>query len=156
MAHAANLASLEVFARTGRLGPLELGCPRNQVLDLLGDPTHISRGLVPECSDVWMYGDAGLYFDEERLYLMQFENFEVPIGGSALKLEPWILRRGLRLEALQRALRAASIEFRTEPDPMSPICSRVVTVAGAYFILQTEGDADELGLCVFGRRAART
>lgn len=152
MSHAVVCTSLEAFARTGKLGPLDFGLPRERVADLLGRPTRILHGFVPECSDIWLYGDAGVYFEGERVYLIHFEEFEVPCGGGGLALDPWVVRRGLRLEALQQALDSASIVFRTEPGPMSEYCKLVTTSAGVYFIVQIEGEPDELGLWAFGRR----
>jgi hypothetical protein len=96
-----------------------------------------------------------LYFDDDddRLYTIHFDSFDVPVGGASLQVSPWVIRRGLPLQDLEHALRSSGIRFVTAPDRSNPDCVRVAT-AGASFLVQVEGDADELGLCEFGRSAA--
>jgi hypothetical protein len=148
-------ASLEDFAGSGRLGPLALGLTRGEVADALGPPTDWLNGKPVGRSAIWKYGDAEVFFDDEdRVYLIQFDSFKVPVGGPTLQLLPWVIRHGLPLEELEQALRAAGIPFDTRPDQRNPGCVKVVTSAGAYFLVQVEGDADEMGLCQFGRSAA--
>ena len=151
MPHAPHAASLKGFARTGRLGPLALGMSRAEVRDALGPPMSWLAGKRVERSPLWKYGDAELYFDAaEKLEVIHFDWFEVPTGGPTLELHPWVIRRGLPLPQLEAALRAEGIDFGGGRDRWNPECVRVVTAARVDFLVQVEGDADELGLWEFG------
>ena len=82
--------------------------------------------------------------------MIQFDSFDVPVGGAAIQLSPWVLRCGLPLEDLENALRSATIPFTSTPDKWNPGCIRIVTPAGVSFIVQVEGETFELGLSQFG------
>jgi len=155
MSHAHIVADLEEFARSGQLGPLSIGLNRGQVSAILGSPTDWQNEKSVDRSAIWKYGDVVLHFDDDnRLYLIHCDWFDVPVGGAALQLSPWVLRRGLPLEDLENALRSATISFSSTPDKWNPDCVRVVTPAGVSFLVCVGGEANELGLCQFGHSAA--
>lgn len=147
-------ASLEEFARTGRLGLLSIGLTRAEVLSSLGAPTDYAAGKPIEQSDIWKYGDVEVYFADEVVWLVHFDWFDVPNGGPTLRIEPWVIRRGLPLNLLEDALHSSSIEFTAGRDPSNPDCVKVVTSAGVAFVVQVEGQVSDLGLLSFGRAAA--
>ncbi len=153
MSRGAITASLEDFARTGRLGPLSVGLNRDEVLKFLGAPTDFLAGKLVDQSAIWKYGDVEVYFADDVVSLVHFDRFEVPVGGPTLKIEPWVIRRGLPLDKLEDALRRSSIEFSAACDPSNPKCVKVVTSAGVAFVVQVDGEACELGLSIFGRSA---
>jgi hypothetical protein len=155
MSSAHVIADLEEFARSGRLGPLSIGLHRNQVSDLLGPPTDWLNKQPVDRSAIWKYGDLELYYDDvDCVYMIHFDWFEVPVGGAALQLSPWLLRRGLPLEDLENALHSADIQYSTTPDKWNSDCVRTVTTAGVSFVVQVKGEAFNLGLCEFGLSAA--
>jgi hypothetical protein len=155
MSRSSITASLEEFARSGRLGPIALGLTRREVSETLGSPTNWLNGKPVGQSAIWKYGDVEVYFDDEdRVHLIHFDWFKVPAGGPTLQLSPWVIRQGLPLNELEGALRTAGIPFDTHPDKSNPECVTVVTSAGVSFLVQVDGDADELGLCQFSRSAA--
>jgi len=144
--HGIVTASLQEFARTGQLGPIVLGFTRLEVSEQLGPPTNWS-----DDNNIWKYGDAEIYFEDNQVWLIHFDWFEVPVGSPALKLQPWIVRLGLLLPDLETGFRQVGIEFKSyHPDPWNDDCVKVVTSAGVYFVLCVEGNPDELGLRIFG------
>jgi hypothetical protein len=156
MSRAYLIADLEEFARSGQLGPLSIGLKRDKVSALLGSPTDWLNETPVDRSAIWKYGDLELYFDDdEYVYMIHFDLFDVPVGGAALQLSPWVLRRGLPLEDLENALRSATIPFSSSPDKFNPDCVHIVTPAGVSFVVRVEGVANELGLCQFGHSAAK-
>lgn len=155
MSRTAITASLEEFARSGRLGPIGIGLTRREVSDTLGPPTNWLNGKPIGQSALWKYGDVEVYFGgEDRVHLIHFDWFKIPVGGPTLQLSPWVIRQRLPLEELEGALRAGGIAFDTHPDESNPECVKVVTSAGVSFLVQIHGDADELGLSQFGLCAA--
>ena len=90
MSRGATTASLEKFARSGQLGPIALGLTRSDITDALGPPTNWLNGTLLDRSALWKYGDAEVYFDDDdRVHLIHFDWFKVPIGGPTLELSPW-------------------------------------------------------------------
>jgi hypothetical protein len=124
---------------------------RGEVRDALGPPTDWLAGKRVERSPLWKYGDVELYFDDaHKLRRIHFDWFEVPTGGPTLELHPWVIRRGLPLPELEAALRAEDIPYDSARDKYNPECVRAVTAARVDFLVQVEGDDDELGLWEFG------
>jgi hypothetical protein len=114
---------------SGVFGPIHIGLPRAQVHEILGDPDDwmvLSRRVAKQIkvgakpwvrSGIWKYGDIEFHFwsDDgwaDRLMSIYTDTFTIPTGGKAIDLDPWIFRRGLTQQDAERALRAASIEFR--------------------------------------------
>lgn len=150
-----QIADLEEFARSGQFGPLSLGMRRGDVSAFLGPPTDWLDGKPVGRSAIWKYGDVELYFDDEDgLYMIHFDSFDAPVGGASLQLSPWVVRGGLPLQQLEHALSSSGIPFVTAADTSNLDCVRVATPVGVSFLVQVEGDADELGLCQFGLSAA--
>ena len=154
MSREAITASLEDFARTGQRGPLAVGRTRDEVLKSLGAPSDFSAEKTVQQSTIWKYGDVEGYFADDVVWLLHFDWFDVPNGGPTLRIEPWVVRRGLPLNELEDALRRSSIAFSAARDPANPDCVKVVTSAGVAFVVQVDGEVSELGLSIFGRSAA--
>lgn len=150
MSRALIHADLECFAREGRLGPIRLGDDRTGLLELLGPPSNWLNGYTVDQSPIWKYGDAEFHFEDQRLQLIHFDWFDVPAGNRVLRIIPWVIRRGLPLAELSIALQTACITSVTTPDRSNPGYVRVTTPARVAFLVQIEGDADELGLAQFG------
>lgn len=107
-------ASLREFLRTGELGPIHLGTTRTQVHSALGPPDDVGAmitvyGLPAICK----YGDIELHFrpDEDDVVAIHIDDFDVPSGGSAVHLDPWIVRRGIPLVDVEKHLKSAGIPF---------------------------------------------
>jgi hypothetical protein len=53
------MIAFDDFLKTGKIGPLEIGLPRNAIRDRLGHPADTSVGRRPE---IWRYGPIELAF----------------------------------------------------------------------------------------------
>src|SRR5687768_9296894 len=107
--------SLREFLDTGAFGPVKLGMSHVQVEDILGPPESTGgtsrRFKTPV---IWLYGDIELHFERDNgrlgnLNLIYLDHFDVPSGGQAIDLDPWIIQGGMSLEAMSEKLELAHI-----------------------------------------------
>jgi len=110
--------SVLAWLRTGTFGPVALGATRSQVQLASGEPDDSGgtsrRRRTPS---IWKYGDIELHFGVDgRVCLVYLDHFQVPTGGAAIDLDPWVLRGGLPREDVARHLTAEHIAFRVLGD----------------------------------------
>lgn len=77
----------------------------------------------------------------------------MPKGGTRLRLDPWVVRRGLALLDFRRALTAAAVPYLLEPDPHEPGATVVRTDAGVRFLFAELDRPPSPGLSAFSLRA---
>ena len=113
--------SLKDVVIGGVFGPIHLGMSRAQVHEILDDPDDWStrdaakKGSDPwRTSAIWKYGDIEFHFllQNDCLGLICTDDFNVPTGGKSIALDPWIIRRDVSQDEIERALRTAHIDFR--------------------------------------------
>ncbi len=105
-------ASLLELLRDGRLGPIEIGCLRDRLIELLGPPTDSDSTI--DQSQILRYGDVEFHLDHTTscVNLIHMDAFSgVPRGDGMLELDPWIIRDSLVREDLERELRANGVWF---------------------------------------------
>lgn len=130
--------SLRDFARTGAFGPVELGAARDRVRESLGAPDGWGgSGTSERTAAIWKYGTTEFHFADDALGRVYSDDFEVPEGGSRVALDPWIVRSGLAIGALERGLGAEGIAWKQAPYPPQPGTTLVRSAAGVCFAFGT-------------------
>jgi len=115
--------SLPDLLRTGDFGPIHLGMSRGAVLDALGKPDDFSvTESQPGLPAIFKYGDIEFYFDydDDRLTSVRADTFDLLTGGSALRLDPWFLRRGTAPREVEEQLTAHDIGYLRIAPPGTP------------------------------------
>lgn len=148
--------SLEEFFRTGTLGEIQLGMPRESVLSLLG-PTvwwGPSDATTFETATIWKYGDIEFYFSRaNRLFQIFSDDFEIPTGGKTLHIDPWVIHDKMLAETLKAALDEARIPFTVQDVPTLPGVIQIATAGNVRLMcrieLEPDDDFEELGLFSF-------
>lgn len=109
---------LKEFLRTGKYGPVGLGMSSEDVKAALGFPDVVgeTRGKKPRPA-LFKYGDWEFHFaprqgQGDRLVLIFTDDFDVPSGGSKVKLDPWVIESGLPLEAAEKEFDRAGLKYR--------------------------------------------
>ncbi|MFC1783309.1 hypothetical protein ACFL02_06950 [Planctomycetota bacterium] len=91
------MASIIEFIKKGNLGPLKLGCKKEYIRGLLGEPEQTSESAKWNCI-IWKYGSLEIHFKINTAIGIEYLNsitieywydheFKFP---SALNLEGWI------------------------------------------------------------------
>jgi hypothetical protein len=133
--------SMLELARTGRFGRIEVGAARQQILEVLPQPSIWSAEPAWDEAKIWKYGQIELHFAKDRLWMIFSDGDGLVDGSPSLKIDAWVLRRGLPRTLLEDALRAEQIDYSlSRPDYDKSQCA-LSTEAGARFTFM-----DELGL----------
>lgn len=149
------MVSIEEFARTGRFGPIQLGVTRDTLRSIIGYPDCWSGSDANslETASIWKFGDIEFYFDVcDRLYMVYADNFDVPSGGNAFSIEPWVVRMCCDVDVFKDALRSGQITFSVETLPSYlPGQIEIKTIGDVVFRFQIEAkdEFDRLGLLAF-------
>ncbi len=142
--------SLCEFVRSGQFGPFMLGMARYEVQKLIGNPEDWGTESHCESATIWRYADIEFYFTDDKLRMIFTDHDDLTDGGSTISIDPWVVRRGLRLVEFESALRFEDIPFTVTRPTFDP-CQRLLTTqTGVQFAFIEERDADfddhELGL----------
>jgi hypothetical protein len=149
--------SLQIFLRTGTLGPIHLGMSRDEVRGRLGEPDAMGgTSRQYRTPSLWKYGDIELIYGRhyaDPLSGILMDGFELPVGGPQLALDPWILRGGMSLEEAGDHLRVAGIAYSREPWPAYDDGVSLVTAGHVQigFLLNQEDYAPPPGLFYISR-----
>jgi hypothetical protein len=141
-------ASMLKFAQSGILGQLWLGMPRAKLQNLLGLAPDWSAGTARGRADIWRYGDLEFHFHDGRVSLVFSDHENLTEGGPTLKIDPWIICRGLSRIDFENHLRRLAISY-TSHIPSYDITQRIVTTAAGArfgFVDQPEDNSDQSGL----------
>ncbi len=120
--------SMQEWFRTGIFGPVRLGMSRAQVQELLGPPDDVGgTSRKYRTPSTWKYGDIEFYFGgrDDPLQSLFTDTFQVPSGGHAIALDPWIVRRGIRWGEVERQLVVCGIEYRGVDWPFNDNTTRI-------------------------------
>lgn len=134
------------FVRTGELGPLRHGLPRATVRDTLGPPPDWNADQAVDLATIWRYGDIEFYFTEGALAWIFNDHQDLTDGGATLKIEPWIVRRGLPLGEFERHLKNAEVDFAIDLPHYDSTQTHVICVSGARFHFLNETAESKPGL----------
>jgi hypothetical protein len=105
------VVKLEQFLRTGVFGSITFGMTRQKLRDILGSPD--AEGFArrkDRYPSILKYGDIEFYFassENDRLYMIFSDIFEIPTGNKYLQIEPGWLRRGILRQTVEEKLMAA-------------------------------------------------
>jgi hypothetical protein len=142
--------SLKDFIITGIFGPFHLGMTRSQIKALLGSPDEVGgvsrKNKVPS---IWKYGDIELHYknDNDSLFMIYLDNFDIPNGGSKIDLEPWIIRRGISRKVVEEQMIQNQINYCVLESPYDENNSRLVIGIGIELLFiekqQSKFDPEE-------------
>ncbi len=143
--------SLSDVITGGVFGPIFIGMTSDRVREILGEPeatAPVSR--KDRRPGIWRYGDLQFIFDgseRNQLGSVFMDNFDIPSGGRAISLDPWIIRGGIALEEVEQHLRAARIDFRRAVDRYDQsIKGLMVGQRVALYFYQRDDEEASLGL----------
>ena len=145
--------SLREWIATGRFGAIELGVMRADVEHHLGLPPQWSMpAKTPQSATIWKYGDIEFYFQDDKLWMIFADDFEVPRGAANLELKTWIVERTCQPSEMERHLNDANVAYRVEDFPYADNGVRIIAQSGATLTFCGE-DAARLELVsVFNSR----
>jgi hypothetical protein len=142
--------SLRDWIVKGESGLLRLGATQTELRRSVGEPD--AAGCPDRGEDtVWKYGDVELLFDPSqrpvRVFCVELHGFEgVPTGGSKVRLDPWIVRCDLPLDAMRKALAELRVKYREEPQPHHPTVIQLVVRDDPEFFMDFENRRGTLSL----------
>ena len=140
------------LARTGKLGPIAPGMTHRELRDVLGPPVAWDAE-TGDRTRIWQYGDVELHFDNWVVHLIFSDHRDLTDGGPTLRIDPWIVRRGLPCEALQQRLTAAGVDVQVAVAHYDAGQRLLTTEAGVVFsFLDSPEDGDRPGLCSWSTR----
>ncbi len=142
--------SLEEALRTGTFGPLAPGMTRAQVESLVGLPDAMgSTSRKYRTPRIWMYGDIEVRYElgADHLTTVALREFAVPTGGTAIHLNPWVIRGHMAREEMENALNRVDLHFRyvKEGDVLS-----VVLASGAVLMFVEEQEPHGVPTGLYG------
>jgi len=140
--------SMIEFLRTGAFGSVRLGMPRLDVEEVLGSPDDVSTMMNKNRRPaIWKYGDIELHFDPDGDDLLSIytDEFDVPSGGRAIDLDPWILRRGILWSRVEPQLIAQHIPYtqRAKTPPYDDGTTRIIVDSGVELVFIDREDHNE-------------
>jgi len=132
--------SMKEFLCTGAFGPIHLGMPRTDVEEIFGPPNAMSTTINDDSLPaIWKYGDIEMHFEpSDNLSSIYTDEFDVPSGGQAIDLDPWILRRGIPWSEVgpQLVARHLSYSERGKTTPYDKATTRIVMDSGVELIFE--------------------
>ncbi len=134
--------SLKDFISGGPFGPVDVGMIRSKVQDAFGVPVDWEdEAPTYKKANIWKYGDVEFYFQDDKLWMIFISEFEVPDGGDQIELDAWGLTGQFTRAEAEAKLKAANIEYHTEPFPYND--SGIHLVTKAKTVLAFSGRAGE-------------
>ena len=119
--------SLEEVVKSGTWGPLTLGSTAHDLLTQAGAPDFSGCPDARGIEAVWKYGDIEVLFADDRVYCINVHFVtDRPRGGGGIRLDPWILRTGLPLEAFEQVLASMGLAWHKEVPAYDPTQVHVV------------------------------
>lgn len=134
------------LVRTGKLGPLHRGVARAAVRDMLGMPPAWGMEDAVEHASIWRYGDIELHFKDDVLTWIFSDHEHLSDGGQTLKVDSWVIHRGLQLNDFERHLNEAEIGFTIVIPDYDSAQSHVVCASGVRFAFANETGEAKRGL----------
>lgn len=135
-------ASMLDFARTGFLGPIRCGLPREDLRSLLGDPPKWGLGISWTLANIWRYGDVEFHFhDTQNIRVIFSDHDHLAHGGETLVLDPWVVQKGLPRTEFEIELAQIGIDFSVKRPSYDPSQRIIVTTAQVNFIFIEEDES---------------
>lgn len=128
------------FARTGRIGPIHCGLPREDLRKLLGDPPNWGLASSPAAqAQIWRYGNVEFHFNDlENVYLIFSDHDHLTDGGDTLCLDPWVIQKELPRAQFEAELVRVGIDFVVVRPAYDPNQRIIETVAKVNFVFMEE------------------
>jgi hypothetical protein len=114
----AVLISIRGLLHTGAFAELPFGISRDQFLDRLGETKDVifdsRRNRIPT---LLRYGNVEFFVTADSNIFYGFlwkpynDHNEVPTGTDRLRIDPWILRRGVSRKTIEHELKKENISF---------------------------------------------
>jgi len=144
-------ASMLDFARTGRMGPIHCGLPREDLRKLLGDPPNwAAPASSASRAKLWRYGDVEFhFFDLQNVGMIFSDHDNLADGGDTLCLDPWVIQKELPRAQFEADLAGVGIDFVFVHPAFDPSQSIILTIAKVNFLFieKQESFGPPPGLC---------
>ena len=148
--------SLREWIATGEFGPIQIGDTRADVATCFGTPQNWGpwkSNATYEKAEIWKYGDIEFYFNDETLWMIFADDFEIPVGNEQIELDAWKVARICTPAAMKRYLDEAGIIYGAEEFPYADNGVRLISAAGVTMTFCGE-DAAKLELVsIFNSRS---
>lgn len=147
-------ASMLDFARSGCLGPIHCGLPREDLRNLLGDPPNWGCPATTSWlrAKVWRYGDVEFHFHKhlQNVWLIYSDHDHLADAGETICLDPWIVQKGFPRTQFETELAQVGIHFAVERPTYDPNQHVIVTTAKVNFIFIEEDESGGTARGLFG------
>ena len=141
--------SLRDWLATGKFGAIQIGDNRDDVAACFGAPKNWSTpAKIPATAAIWKYGDVEFYFNDETLWMIFADDFEIPIGNAQIELDAWQVARTCTPAAMKRHLDEASIRYRVADFPYADNGVRLISAAGVTMMFCGEDAANLEMVCI--------
>lgn len=134
------------LVRMGELGPLRHGLTRAAIRDILGPSQQWGPEKFVDLAMIWRYGDIEFYFKDGLLSWIFSDHENLTDGGETLKVESWVVCRGLELKEFECHLKNAEVGFTVEIPHYDSTQTHVICTSGARFTFLNETADGESGL----------
>lgn len=132
-------ASFKEFIESGVLGLLRVGMKRAEVEQSLGaPPSWEARARGYRKADIWKYGDIELYFQDDALWMIFADDFQVPDGGPQIELDAWIISGNLSQAQAEERLASEGIRYHKEALPYNQNGVRLIAASGVVLAFAGE------------------
>jgi len=132
--------SIVELIRNGELGPLRHGLTHDRVRELLGSPPMWGPQRTEQRASIWRYGDIEFHFNNWVVSLIFSDHEDFTDGGPTLRIEPWIVRRGLSQDEFERNLKDMEVEFAVTKPDYDPSQTHVIVKSGIIFSFVDEAE----------------
>lgn len=140
------------FVREGTLGPVRSGQSRAEVEQIFGAPDTLGGSSRKHRTPlIWKYGDVEIHFEQkvDRVTGIYLDAFDIPSGGRAIIIDPWIMHSGLERQTLQKELKDLGVDCRSIDTSWSNGTVAVIEVSSGvrfWFRESIDSRVEETGL----------
>lgn len=135
--------SLREWLATGKFGSIQFGDNRADVAACFGAPPQWSTpAKTAATAAIWKYGDIEFYFNNDKLWMIFADDFEIPVGNEQIELDAWKVGRTCTPSEMERHLNEAGIVYRVEDFPYVDNGVRLISAAGVALTFCGEDAAD--------------
>ena len=114
------------------LDGLSIDAQRGMLMQALEESATLSE-TIDEMIRAWRYGDIEFHFDNWTVSRFFSDHGNLTDGGPTLKIDPWIVLRGLLRDAFEQHLKQQSIVFTVASAQYDPLQQHVATDSGVVF-----------------------
>ena len=141
------MISLLTFIRTGRLGEVGLGAPREEVEAAFGSPPSWDAQSQPESAQIWKYGAMEIYFDEHRVWMIFTDDLRSDLNMGDIAFDASCIDGKMSASDVEEWLVTNAFEFKREGYSWCDEGVRFQTNSGVTLTLCADEEGKLARLC---------